>query len=204
MRGKFITLEGSEGAGKSTNLAFIQHALEQMSKQVVVTREPGGTPLGEEIRHLLLHYKGDVISSDAELLLMFAARAQHIAQVIEPALQAGKYVLCDRFTDATYAYQGGGRGIEQQHISVLEQWVQQELRPDLTIYLDVPVEIGLDRAGQRSDPDRFESEARDFFDRVRQAYLELARSNPQRYRVVDASQPLEAVQTQISKVLEEL
>ena len=163
MRGKFITLEGSEGAGKSTNLAFIRQLLEQAGRQVIVTREPGGTPLGEQIRSLLLNHHKDAMTSDTELLLMFAARAQHIAQVIRPALSAGNYVLCDRFTDATYAYQGGGRGIDSMRIAALEAWVQGDLRPDLTIYLDVPVEIGLARAGARSNPDRFESGEQDYF-----------------------------------------
>ncbi|OGT19724.1 MAG: dTMP kinase [Gammaproteobacteria bacterium RBG_16_57_12] len=204
MRGKFITLEGSEGAGKSTNLAFIRQLLEQAGRQVIVTREPGGTPLGEQIRSLLLNHHKDAMTSDTELLLMFAARAQHIAQVIRPALSAGNYVLCDRFTDATYAYQGGGRGIDSMRIAALEAWVQGDLRPDLTIYLDVPVEIGLARAGARSNPDRFESEEQDFFVRVRARYLDMARRFPLRYRVIDASQPLEAVQRQLAKVLSDV
>ncbi len=201
MNGCFITVEGGEGAGKSSNLAFVRRYLEQHGKQLVVTREPGGTSLGEAIRALLLDHRNNEITDDTELLLMFAARAQHIAEVIRPALEQGKWVLCDRFTDATYAYQGGGRGISRERIAVLEQWVQQGLEPDLTLLLDIPVLQGLERAGQRSAPDRFEQEQNAFFERVRAAYLEQVRRNPQRYRVIDASKPLEQVQRSIAEVL---
>ncbi|HHS83419.1 MAG TPA: dTMP kinase [Gammaproteobacteria bacterium] len=201
MNGCFITVEGGEGAGKSSNLAFVRRYLEQHGKQLVVTREPGGTSLGEAIRALLLDHRNNEITDDTELLLMFAARAQHIAEVIRPALEQGKWVLCDRFTDATYAYQGGGRGISRERIAVLEQWVQQGLEPDLTLLLDIPVLQGLERAGQRSAPDRFEREQNAFFERVRAAYLEQVRRNPQRYRVIDASKPLEQVQRSIAEVL---
>lgn len=201
MRGRFITLEGSEGAGKSTNLSYIHQQLQQSGIEVVLTREPGGTPLGEQIRELLLDHRQQAMGSDTELLLMFAARAQHLHELILPALEQGKWVLCDRFTDATYAYQGAGRGISKERIGVLEQWVQGELRPDLTFFLDIPVDQGLARAGERSTPDRFEREQIDFFERVRQGYLEQAKRDPQRYRVVDASLALEQVQSQINRLL---
>ena len=201
MRGRFITVEGSEGVGKTTNLEFIRAYLEQQGQEVVVTREPGGTPLGEDIRGLLLGHRHDGMASDSELLLMFAARAEHIAKVIEPALAVGRWVLCDRFTDATYAYQGGGRGIDFAHIAQLEQWVQGDLRPDLTLLLDVPVAVGLARAGARSAPDRFEKEQVAFFERVRAAYLALAGMHPQRYRVVDTTRTLAEVQVDITEIL---
>lgn len=201
MRGRFITLEGGEGAGKSSNLEYIRQRLQQAGKDVVFTREPGGTPLGEAIRGLLLDHRQTAMADDTELLLMFAARAQHLAELIRPALERGQWVLCDRFTDATYAYQGSGRGIATERIRLLEQWVQAGLRPDLTFLLDLPVSVGLQRAGQRSEPDRFEREQHAFFERVRAGYLELARSEPQRYRVIDASQPLAQVQTQLDQVL---
>ena len=197
MNGIFITVEGSEGAGKSTNMAFVEDYLRKAGREVVVTREPGGTPLAEHIREVLLGHSYDGMASDCELLLMFAARAEHLDKVIRPALAAGKIVLCDRFTDATYAYQGGGRGIPMDRIAILEQWVQGTLRPDLTLFLDLPVADGMKRAGQRSAPDRFEAQQLEFFDRVRAAYLELARQHPQRYRVIDASVPLEQVQMQL-------
>lgn len=202
MRGRFITLEGSEGSGKSTNLAFIHHYLQQSGIEVVLTREPGGTPLGEAIRELLLDHRNNEMASDTELLLMFAARAQHLHELILPALEAGRWVLCDRFTDATYAYQGAGRGIAEERIALLEDWVQGELRPDLTLFLDLPVAQGLARAGERSAPDRFEREQLDFFERVRHGYLEQAARAPQRYRIVDASQPLEAVQSNLRDLLD--
>ncbi|MCK4951529.1 MAG: dTMP kinase [Gammaproteobacteria bacterium] len=201
MKGMFITVEGSEGAGKSTNLEFIQERLQAAGKELVMTREPGGTELGEEIRELLLGHKHDGMSDDCELLLMFAARAEHLNRVIKPALNKGKWVVCDRFTDATYAYQGGGRGIPMQRIEALENWVQGELRPDLTLFLDVPVDIGMKRAGERSAPDRFERQQIDFFERVRTCYLERARSDAVRYRIIDAGQSLEDVQRDIAKVL---
>jgi dTMP kinase len=203
-RGKFITLEGIEGAGKSSQLAFIQGFLQRAGNTVVLTREPGGTTLGEKIRELLLDYRNDAMASDTELLLMFAARAQHLAQVICPALARGDWVLCDRFTDATYAYQGGGRGIAAARIAAMETWVQGELRPDLTLLLDVPEDIGLQRAGQRSTPDRFERERAEFFKRVRATYLDMAKAHAARYRVIDASQPLDAVQYAVQQTLEEL
>ena len=201
-RGRFITVEGTEGVGKTSNLDFIERLLREAGKAVVRTREPGGTALGERLRAILLDAGQDGISDDAELLLMFAARAQHLAEVIRPALAADKWVLCDRFTDATYAYQGGGRGIPASRIAVLEQWVQGDLRPDLTLLLDLPVDRGLARAGERSAPDRFEREQAEFFERVRQVYLERARREPERFRIIDASPPLPEVQAQIRQALE--
>lgn len=200
-KGRFITVEGIEGAGKSSNLAFIREALEAAGHRVRMTREPGGTELGEELRQLLLGHKHDGMSYDTELLLMFAARAEHLHRVIRPALEAGDWVLCDRFTDATYAYQGGGRGIDRSRIEALEQWVQGALRPDLTLLFDVPPALGLQRAGGRSAPDRFEKEKLEFFDAVRSAYLDIARRSPERMRVVDASRSLEEVAAQISEIL---
>ncbi len=203
-RAWFITLEGGEGAGKSTSLAIVQRWLEQAGHTVVVTREPGGTPLGERVRDLLLHAHDLDIVPEAELLLMFAARAQHLARVIRPALARGETVLCDRFTDATYAYQGAGRGIAMARIATLEQWVQDTLRPDLTLLLDVPVEVGLARAGQRGTPDRFEQEQFDFFERVRACYRQRAAAEPLRIRMIDASQEQSAVERQIQFVLTEV
>lgn len=201
MKGKFITVEGSEGAGKSTNLDFIHQQLQSENKNVIITREPGGTELGEAIRELLLGHKHDGMSDDCELLLMFAARAQHLERVIKPALEEGIWVLCDRFTDATYAYQGGGRGIPAERIEALENWVQGELRPDLTLFLDLPVAVGMKRAGDRSTPDRFEKQQIDFFERIRACYLERANTNPERYRVINAEQTLENVQLDIAEVI---
>lgn len=201
MRGRFITVEGGEGVGKTTNLEYIRQALERAGLRVRVTREPGGTPLAEQIRGLLLdpHYRG--MSSDCELLLVFAARAEHLSRVIRPALEAGDWVLCDRFTDATYAYQGGGRGLSQTRIHELETTVQGELRPDLTLLLDVPVELGLSRAGERGKLDRFEQEEVAFFERVRQTYLQRAAVETERFRVIDASRTLSEVQAQIDQAL---
>jgi dTMP kinase len=201
-RGRFITLEGTEGVGKSTNLQFIQSVLEQYKVQYQLTREPGGTPLAEEVRELLLVNREERVAEDTELLLVFAARAQHLNQVVRPALERGEWVLCDRFTDATFAYQGGGRGLDNQLISQLEAMVQRGLQPDLTILLDLPVQIGLARARQRADLDRFENEKIVFFERVREAYLARAKSDPQRFAVVDASGTLEQVQQQIRGVLD--
>ena len=202
MPGKFITIEGGEGVGKTTNIAFIEARLSAAGIDVRVTREPGGTALGEDIRGLLLGHRHDGMASDTELLLMFAARAEHLAKVIKPALAAGQWVLCDRFTDATYAYQGGGRGIAREHIAQLEQWVQGDLRPDLTVLLDTTIAVGLQRAGERSAPDRFEREQSAFFERVRAAYLDLAQHYPQRFRIIDATQPLDAVQCELGAVLD--
>lgn len=203
-QGRFITLEGGEGVGKSTNLQFIQQLLEQKQLQVVLTREPGGTEVAEKIRQLLLEKRTESITPQAELLLVFAARSQHIRHVILPALAQGQWVLSDRFTDATYAYQGGGRRMDKQTIAWLENTVQGELRPDLTLLLDAPVEIGLLRAQRRGTLDRFESEQYGFFERVRQAYLERARQDQQRYKIIDAGLPLAEVRKQISQAVEAL
>ncbi len=202
MRGKFITIEGTEGVGKTTNIQFIQSWMDKHKLACATTREPGGTPLAEQIRELLLSPREESVSNSAELLMVFAARAQHIYQVIEPSLSEGAWVLCDRFTDATYAYQGAGRLMDTGLIAELEMMVQGSLRPDLTLILDIPVQIGLKRAGERSTPDRFELEQVEFFERVRSQYLQIAKDNPQRCVVIDASKPLEAVQAQIGAALE--
>ena len=199
---RFITVEGIEGAGKTSCLDLLEQLIRQRGHEVLVTREPGGTPLGEDLRQLLLGHRHDGMADDTELLLMFAARAEHLHAKIEPALVAGSWVLCDRFTDATYAYQGYGRGIDLQRIAALETWVQGERRPDLTLLLDLPVEVGLQRAGRRSTPDRFERQALTFFDRVRQGYLSLAASAPGRFRVIDAGQSLDQVSRQVTATID--
>ena len=198
MSGLFITLEGPEGAGKSTNREYLAELLMQAGIEVVLTREPGGTPLAERIRELLLAPDSEVMAVDTELLLMFAARAQHLAGVIRPALARGAVVLCDRFTDATYAYQGGGRGLAYERIAILEQFVQGDLRPDLTLVFDLPVEVGLARAAARGKLDRFEQEQQSFFEAVRQTYLARAAQAPERYRILDAAQPLSQVQADLA------
>ncbi len=203
LKGHFITIEGSEGAGKSTNMTYIRSLLEARGLPVSQTREPGGTVLSEEIRALLLGHTHDGMSDDTELLLVFAARNEHLNALIKPALARGDWILCDRFTDATYAYQGAGRGISQDRIGTLENWVQQGLEPDLTIFLDIPVAQGLARTRNRAEgPDRFERQQLAFFERVRQCYLERAHNHP-RFRLVDASQSLEQVQQKIKAVLED-
>lgn len=204
MSGLFITLEGPEGAGKSTNREYLAECLRRQGMDVLLTREPGGTPLAERIRELLLMPSDEPMASDTELLLVFAARAQHLAQVIRPALARGCVVLCDRFTDATYAYQGGGRGLGNERIAVLEQFVQGDLRPDLTLIFDLPVEVGLARAAARGRLDRFEQEGQAFFQAVRQAYLQRAAAEPQRYRIIDAGQSLAQVQLSLDVLLPQL
>ena len=196
----FITLEGCEGVGKTSNMQFIKTMLKGKGIDFIETREPGGTPLGEALRAMLLgeDYKG--MSDDTELMLMFAARAEHVAQVIKPALDKGQWVLCDRFTDATYAYQGGGRQLDIKRIEGLENWVLGDLRPDLTILLDAPISVGRERAGKRSAPDRFEQEMDGFFNRVRDTYLSRAKAEPQRVKVVDASGDLASVEKQIENI----
>ncbi|WP_369990450.1 dTMP kinase [Pseudomonas xanthosomatis] len=201
MTGLFITLEGPEGAGKSTNREYLAERLREQGIDVVMTREPGGTPLAERIRELLLAPSDETMAADTELLLMFAARAQHLAEVIRPALARGAVVLCDRFTDATYAYQGGGRGLSVERIATLESFVQGALRPDLTLVFDLPVEVGLARAAARGRLDRFEQEGQGFFEAVRQAYLQRAAQHPQRYSLLDAAQSLDAVQRSIDALL---
>lgn len=200
--GLFITLEGTEGVGKSTALQFLRDRLQEAGFPVVVTREPGGTLLAERIRGLLLAREAEPMSPMTELLLVFAARAQHLEQVIIPALQAGQWVLCDRFTDATYAYQGGGRGLPVPDIAALETLVQGSLRPDITLWLDAPVETGLARAAARQALDRFEQEKAVFFERVRAEYARQAEEAPQRYRRIDATQDIAGVQAQLQQVLD--
>jgi len=203
-RGKLITLEGTEGAGKSTALSFIQSYLERVGKKLIVTREPGGTDFSEKIRDLLLHSKSnECVQSSTELLLMFAGRAQHIQCCIEPALHSGQWVLSDRYIDASYAYQGGGRNIEKEIIAYLDHYIVGNLYPDLTLLLDVPVEQGMARAEQRGkEKDRIEQEQISFFQRVRDAYLERARNDPKRIRVIDASKEVVQVQSQLQQVLD--
>jgi dTMP kinase len=203
--GRFITLEGIEGVGKTTQVARIAQTLTARGIERVVTREPGGTPLAETIRDLVLRPGSEAVPPAAELLLMFAARAVHLANHIEPHLQAGRWVICDRFTDATYAYQGGGRGMREEDIRSLETLVQGARRPDLTLLLDVPVDVGLQRSRQRdagSVRDRFERERGEFFERVRAAYLKRAHAEPQRIAIIDAAASMDEVTERITRVLE--
>ena len=202
MRGKFITIEGQDGAGKSTNIDVIQQFLNNKGIKFVSTREPGGTPLGELLRDTVLNSDSEFIGDKAELLIMFAARAQHLNQVILPALERGEWVLSDRFTDATYAYQGAGRELGMDDIQTLEALVQGTTQPDLTLLLDLPVTLGVSRAGQRSEPDRFEAQALEFKTRVRECYLSRAKDQPQRIKVIDASQSLALVQRAVEETLE--
>ena len=201
--GKFITLEGGEGVGKSTNAAFIKNHLETQNIPVILTREPGGTAVAEAIRALLLQKQSEKLTIKAELLLMFAAREQHLQQVILPNLERGIWVLCDRFTDATYAYQGGGRKIDNEIIAWLENWIQGTFRPDLTLLLDAPINIGLSRAKARSALDRFESEEILFFEAVRTNYLKRAEANPNQIKVINASQALVDVQKDVITALDQ-
>ena len=203
-KGLFITVEGAEGVGKSTNIAFIRDALESKGLEVIVTREPGGTEMAEEIREVLLKNRDEKVAESAELLLMFAARAQHIESLIKPALMQGKWVISDRFTDATYAYQGGGRGVSASKISILEDFVQGDFRPDKTILLDAPVEVGMARAHKRGELDRFENEKLAFFEKVRNVYLERVEVEPKRFELIDASKSLEEVQVQLKNTLERI
>lgn len=203
-RGKFITFEGIEGVGKSTNIRSFVGILEQAGKKIRVTREPGGTPTAERIREVVAAHGDEPMPDIAELLLVFAARALHVRNVIQPALTAGEWVVCDRFTDSSRAYQGGGRGLPLADINELARWVHGDLQPDLTILLDAPVETGMQRAGERSSPDRFESEQLEFFSRVRDTYLQLAREEPARFIVVDAARPLAAVQGEVETIAADL
>jgi len=198
MTAKFITLEGMDGAGKSTHIPRIIEMLEARGREVVSTREPGGTPLGERLRELLLH---EAMNAETETLLMFAARREHIAHVIAPALERGAYVLSDRFTDATFAYQSGAKGVPADKVEVLEQWVQGDLQPDITLLFDVPVEISIARLAGARSPDKFERESADFFTKIRNAYLERARQNPQRFRIIDASKSLEEVAKTVEDIV---
>jgi len=200
-RGRFITLEGVDGAGKSTHAAWLADQLRAAGREVLSTREPGGTPLGEALRELLLHHP---MRLETETLLMFAARSEHLATVIEPALAAGTWVVCDRFTDATYAYQGGGRELGGARIAVLEQWVHPHLQPDRTWLFDVPLEVARGRLAGARQPDRFEREADAFFERTRAAYHARARQCPQRVRIVDSTRPVEAVREQLRAELSAL
>lgn len=199
---KFITLEGGEGVGKSSNMVFIKNYLNNKDVDVVLTREPGGTPMAEEIRELFIKERTEKVSENTELLLVFAARAQHIAEVILPALNTGKWVLSDRFTDATYAYQGGGRGLRKETIENLENLVQDNLHPDLTFLLDIPVNLGLMRAKGRNKLDRIEQEKDTFFENVRASYLERAKAEPERFIIIDASVDLVSVHKQITQALD--
>ncbi len=200
-RGQFITFEGTEGVGKSTQLTNAASTLDQMGLDYIVTREPGGTPMAEAIRELLLAPRDEPVNEITELLLMFAARAQHLHTRILPALERGQWVLCDRFTDATFAYQGGGRGVPEERIALLETLVQGDIRPDHVIVLDAPVDTGMARARKRGELDRFEQEDLDFFQRIRDAYLARATAQPARYHVIDAARPLSEVSDQVSGLL---
>ena len=203
-RGKFITIDGVEGAGKSTQITFICDYLKAKGVNVILTREPGGTDVGEKIRTLLLSNSTGKIHADTELLLMFAARNEHIQNKIMPALKQGDWVLSDRFTDASYAYQGGGRGLDVSRIVQLEQWVLQDFTPDMTLLLDVPVEIGMSRVESRGKKDRIELEATDFFNRVRQAYIDRSEQFPDRIKLIDSSQTVEHTRQQIKVILDSL
>ena len=200
--GKFITVEGIEGVGKSTNVAFLREVIEKRGYEVLTTREPGGTPMAERIREMLIEHGDEAVPDITELLLMFASRSLHVNNVIQPALAAGTWVICDRFTDASRAYQGGGRGFPQEDINRLAEWVHGDLRPNLTILLDAPVETGMSRAGRRGSPDRIEIERVDFFERVRECYLSLAEGDPERFAVIDASRDIDAVRVSIESVID--
>jgi dTMP kinase len=201
MKAKFITLEGMDGAGKSTHISSIIELLSARNVEVVSTREPGGTELGERLRALLLH---EAMHPETETLLMFAARREHLANVIVPALARGAYVLSDRFTDATYAYQCGAKGVEASKIEQLEQWVQDGLQPDMTLLFDVPVEVSIQRLSAARTPDKFERESADFFTRIRNAYLQRAQQNPARFKVIDSNRPLEEVAKSVTQAIASL
>ncbi len=198
MRGKFITLEGMDGAGKSTHIPNIIALLKARGFEVISTREPGGTSLGEHLRELLLH---ESMNPETETLLMFAARREHIAQVIEPALARGAYVLSDRFTDATFAYQSAGKGVQSSKIRALEAWVQEGLQPDLTLLFDVPVSVSVERLASARAPDKFERESQDFFEKIRTSYLERASEYPARFQIIDANRPLADVESSVKEVI---
>lgn len=197
-RGRFITVEGIEGVGKSSNVAYLADLICDRGLDVVTTREPGGTPMAERIRALLLEHGNETVPDTAELLLFFAARSLHLHNLILPAIDAGSWVICDRFTDASRAYQGGGRGLDAEKIETLAAWVQDGLQPDLTLLLDAPASVGLGRVRERGVADRMDSEARSFYERVRAVYLELAKAAPERIVIIDAAGSLESVQAQIS------
>ena len=193
MKGKFITFEGSEGSGKSTQIKILKDFLQKQGIDVVLTREPGGTEVSEKIRNLLLDKQNKLLCTDAELLLVFASRSQHLHELIIPSLEQGKWVICDRFTDATFAYQGTARGLGFDKILPIKNWVQGELSPDLTLLFDLDVSIGLDRASKRGEADRFESEKVDFFNKVRKGYIRIAENEPQRVKLIDASESIDKV-----------
>jgi dTMP kinase len=199
VRGRFITFEGIDGAGKSTQIEVVANALRGRALPLVITREPGGTPLGEALREVILHQPMTIA---AETLLMFAARAEHLERVIRPALADGTWVLCDRFTDATFAYQSGGRGMSAERIGDLEQWVHPDLQPDLTLLFDVPPEVAAERLARARSADRFESEQVDFFGRVRRAYLDRARDQPLRFIVIDGTQPADVIGTRLAELMQ--
>ncbi len=197
-RGKFITLEGVDGAGKSTHIPYITELLRRGGREVVVTREPGGTPLAEQLRELLLH---EAMHPETETLLMFAARREHLECVIKPALERGAWVLSDRFTDASFAYQHGGRGVDADKIRALELWVQGELQPDLTLLFDVPVSVSCQRLAGARGPDRFEQESAHFFERIRNAYLQRAADFPARFRVVDSNRGIDEIRKTLDEII---
>ncbi len=197
----FITMEGVDGAGKSTHIPTIANLLRQQGREVLITREPGGTPLGEQLRELLLH---EAMHPETETMLMFAARREHIEQVIKPALARGVTVLSDRFTDATFAYQSGGRGVSPEKIRQLETWVQGDFQPHLTLLFDLPVEISTERLAGARSPDRFEREGTDFFDRIRNAYLQRAEAFPERFRIIDSSRTIEEISRELSEIISTL
>ena len=203
-RGRFISFEGIEGVGKTIALNYVREILDAASISYVVTREPGGTPIAEAIRHILLDHYTEMMCPNTELLLMFAGRAQNIAQVVLPALRRGKWVLSDRFTDASFAYQGGGRGVSVARIEALAQWVHGDLKPDIILLLDAPVSVGLSRVDSRGAKDRIETEGLEFFKRVRESYLTMAKREPQRFRVIDAGQEMSLVREQISRAIKPL
>jgi dTMP kinase len=201
-RGKFITVEGIEGTGKSSNIDFLTSLIENNGFEVLRTREPGGTPMAEKIRHLLLDHDQEPLPEIAELLLFFAARSLHLRNAIVPALEQGKWVVCDRFTDASRAYQGSGRGLGMDRIEQLAEWIQDGLEPDLTMLLDAPAEIGMQRAANRGEADRMDGEELSFYRRVRDGYLKLAEDHPKRFRVIDAARTLEEVQVSIAQEID--
>lgn len=202
--GKFITVEGIEGVGKSTNIDVLVQCIEAAGHKVLTTREPGGTPFAEDIREILMNRGDEPVPEIAELLLMFAARSFNVNNVILPAIEAGTWVICDRFTDSSRAYQGGGRGIPMETIDRVADWVHGDTWPDLTILLDAPVEIGMERAGKRSAPDRFEQERHEFFQRVRECYLQIAANEPSRIVVVDTTQGIDEVRADITLIADQL
>ena len=203
-RGKFITVEGIEGVGKSTNMAVLVERVKAAGHEVLTTREPGGTPFAEDIRDILMHRRDEPVPAIAELLLMFAGRSFNVHNVIRPALEKGTWVVCDRFTDSTRAYQGGGRGLPMETVDAVAEWVHGDTWPDLTILLDAPVDVGMARAGSRSEPDRIEQERHDFFERVRACYLDIAAREPERFVVIDTTRDIEAVKADVAALIDQL